>query len=253
MKTLTDIGLLFKRPFLQNFRNPTWLFVGGSTPLMYLILFMPLLKRLVGGPGFTTSNVIQLFLPGIIALLAFGNGNFAGFGIIFLLRSGFVERIRVTPASRFAILVGPILSGAAWCLIFATLIIALSVPFGFHIYLGGLLVFYLLLILMIVLFSSLSMALAILTKEISTFAAIVNGVNLPLILLAGVMLPLSLAPGWMRVIAHINPLYYVVEAGRALAVGNIATHSVMLAFSVIVPLMFIILWWALRVLRKAVA
>lgn len=251
MKTLTDTYLLFKRPFLQNLRNPTWLFVGGSTPLMYLILFMPLLKK-IAGPAFSTTNVIQLFLPGIIALLAFGNGNFAGFGIIFLLRSGFIERIRVTPASRFAILMGQVLSGVVWFLIFASVIVFLSVPFGFHIYPLGLLVLAGLLSLIIVLFSALSMGLAIIAKEINTFAAMVNGMNLPLILLAGVMLPLSLAPGWMRFIAHANPLYYAVEAGRSLAVGRF-DHNVSLAFLVITPLTFLVCWWALRTLRKAVA
>jgi ABC-2 type transport system permease protein len=252
MKALTDIGLLFKRPYLQNLRNPTWLFVSGATPLMYLVLFMPLLKRLTG-PGFTSSNVIQLFLPGIIALLAFGSSNFAGFGTIFLLRNGVIERFRVTPASRFAILIGPILSGIVWTFIFAVVIIALCVPFGFHVQFLGLLIYFVILLLMMIVFSSLSTALAILTKEISTFAAIVNGVNLPLILLAGVMLPLTLAPSWMRFVAHINPLYYVVNAGRALAAGHILTHAVGLAFAVMTPLTLLVLWWALRVYSKAVS
>jgi ABC-2 type transport system permease protein len=253
MKLFKDAELLIKRPFLQEFHNPTWLFVSASTPLMYLVLFMPLLKRLASGPGFSSGNVIQLFLPGIIALLAFGTGNFAGFSTIFELRNGFIERLRVTPASRFALLIGPIVSSMVWSLIFATVIICLSIPFGFHIHLLGLLVFAILLILMIILFSSISTSLAILTREISTFAAIVNGVNLPLILLAGVMLPLSLAPHWMRIVAHINPLYYVVEAGRALANGQIGVRVVGEAFVILVPLTILILWWALRIYRRAVS
>lgn len=253
MKAFRDTGFLFKRPFLQNLNNPTWLFVSASTPLMYLVLFMPLLKKVGGGFGVPSSEVIQLFLPGIIALLAFGSSNFAGFGTIFLLRSGFIERIRVTPASRFAILIGPILASITWTLIFAAVIIGLSIPFGFHIHLAGLLIYAVLLVLMMILFSSVSTALALLTKEISTFAAIVNGVNLPLILLAGVMLPLTLAPSWMRFVAHINPLYYIVTAGRDLAISHIANRTVGLAFIVVLPLTALALWWSLNVYRKAVS
>jgi len=253
MKLLSDIGLLFKRPFLQDFRDPTWLLVSGSTPLLYLVLFMPLLKHLGPGIGAESNNVIQVFLPGIIGLLAFGTGNFAGFDTIFLLRNGFIERIRVTPASRFAILIGPIIASICWSLIFASVIVAICVPFGFHIYLGGLLIYYILLMLLIVLFASLSTTIALLTKQISTFAAIVNGVNLPLILLAGVMLPLSLAPSWMRFVAHFNPLYYVVNAGRDLTVGKISTHQVMMAFIVVPSLAIVSLWWSSRILRKAVS
>ena len=46
MKTLRDTGLLFLRPFLQNLHNPSFIIVNLSTPVMYLVLFMPLLKRL---------------------------------------------------------------------------------------------------------------------------------------------------------------------------------------------------------------
>jgi ABC-2 type transport system permease protein len=252
MKMLTDLRLLTWRPFIQQLRNPTWLFVGASTPIMYLVLFMPLLKKLTG-PGFSSGDVAQIFLPGIIALLAFGNGAFSGFGTVWLLKSGFIERLRVTPASRLALLLGPILSSVIWTLLFSAIILGLSVPFGFHIHLAGLLVYAVLLVLMVVLFAAWSTSMAIMTGEINTFAAVVNGINLPLILLAGVMLPLSLAPAWMRVIAHLNPLYYVVTAGRQLAGGHIAVHDVGLAFAVIMPLTALVLWWSISVYRKAVA
>jgi ABC-2 type transport system permease protein len=254
MKSLNDLWLLVKRPFLQDLRNPTWLIVGLSTPIMYLLLFMPLLNRLAGGPGFPANHVIQLFLPGIMALLAFGSGNGAGFGMIFLIKSGFVERMRVTPASRFALLMGPIFAGIIWTLIFVTLIVGISVGFGFRIYPLGMIIFMVLLVLLITLFASIFTSLAIIAKgEIGTLAAIANGINLPIMLLAGVMLPLTLAPHWMRILAYINPLYYVVNAGRALAVGQIYTHAVELAFGVITPLTFIVVWWSLQIYRKAVA
>ena len=57
-----------------------------------------------------------------------------------------------------------------------------------------------------------STAMALVTKEINSFAAIINGINLPILLLAGVLLPISIGPLWMRVLAHFNPLYYAVEA-----------------------------------------
>jgi ABC-2 type transport system permease protein len=67
------------------------------------------------------------------------------------------------------------------------------------------------------------------------------------------MLPLSLAPHWMRIVAHINPLYYVVEAGRALADGQIGVRVVGEAFAIMVPLTIVILWWSMRTYRRAVS
>ena len=74
------------------------------------------------------------------------------------------------------------------------------------------------------------------TKEITRFAAVINGINLPLLLLAGVLLPISLGPLWLRVLAHFDPLYYLVVARRALAAGSFAGAVVWQAFAVLVPL-----------------
>jgi ABC-2 type transport system permease protein len=72
-------------------------------------------------------------------------------------------------------------------------------------------------------------------------------------LLSGVLLPLALAPEWMRVIAHANPMYYVVEASRKLAAGDIVNGTVGLAFLVMVPLTFLVVWWSTGIFRKAVS
>jgi len=253
MKMLSEIRLMFLRPFMQYLRNPMFLFVNLTTPILYLVLFMPLLKKL-SGPGISSGDVVQLFVPGIIALLFVMAGLFSVFPTIFELNKGLIERFRVTPASRFSLLIGPILMWNAWTFLSSAIIVALSVLFGFHIYIVGLLVFAVLLVLMLTIFAAWATAIAILMKgDITSISSIISGLNLPTLLLAGVMLPLSLAPSWMRTLAHINPLYYVVEAGRDLSSGHIITYNVGLAFAVIVPLTFLVLWWSTRVYQKAVA
>ena len=97
MKTLRDIALLFQRMLVQLLRNPVWLVVGFSTPILYLALFTPLLRTLAGQPS---AVVLDEFLPGILSLLAFSTGVSAGFSTIFELKGGVIERLRVTPASR---------------------------------------------------------------------------------------------------------------------------------------------------------
>jgi ABC-2 type transport system permease protein len=253
MKTLKDVGLLFWRPFVQTLRNPVYVPFNISTALMYLVLFMPLLKK-ISGPGLDSHAVIQAFLPGIIALLFFSGGTIVVWTTIFELQKGLTERLRVTPASRSALLIGPILSWLVWTLISAAVMVAVSVPFGFEIHAAGLAVFALLLAMVLIIFGAWAVAVAILMKgEIVGISGVVVGINLPVILLAGVMLPLRLGPGWMRALAHIDPLYYVVEAGRRLAVGQISTHAVGLAFAVITPVTVLVLAWATKAYQRAVA
>ena len=253
MKPLTDIGLLFHRHLIQLLRTPVWLVVGFSTPILYLALFTPLLKHLVGAPGLPTGNVLDLFLPGILALLAFASGSGPGFSTIFELRSGVTERLRVTPASRFAILAGPILASMLLMFAFDVVVVAIGAAFGFHVHAAGLLLLCIVLALLMATMAAFSIAAALTTKDINGFAAIINGLNLPVLLLGGVLLPISLGPDWMRVLAHVNPLYYAVTAARVLAAGTLGAPAVWQAFAVLVPLCAVVLGWATSVVRTAVA
>lgn len=253
MKTATDIGLLFRRYLTQLLRNPVWLVVGFSTPILYLALFTPLLKNLVGAPGLATGNVLNLFLPGILALLAFASGTGPGFSTIFELRAGVIERFRVTPASRFAILVGPILASMLLMFCFDLIVVVVGWGLGFHVHLAGLLVLAVLLALLMATMAAFSIATALATKDISEFAALINGLNLPVLLLGGVLLPIVLGPLWLRVLAHFNPLFYTVDAARVLSAGTLSGAAVWQAFAVLVPLCAVVLAWATSVVRRAVA
>ena len=252
MKTARDISLLFQRHTTQLLRNPVWLFVGFSTPILYLALFTPLLERLSGAPGLRGDDVLDSFLPGILALLAFSSGIGAGFSTIFELRAGVLERFRVTPTSRFAILAGPILAGMTMMFVFDVVVVAVGAAFGFDVHWLGLAVLAVLLALLMATAAAFSIATALLTQDINSFAAIINGLNLPLLLLAGVLLPISLGPLWMSVLAHVNPLYYLVAASRVLATGTLSGPHVWQAFAVLLPLCALVLLWATSVFRKAI-
>jgi ABC-2 type transport system permease protein len=252
MRTVRETGLTFQRQAVQMMRNPVWVFVGFSTPLLYLLLFTPLLKG-VPGVGHSTSQVLNAFLPGIMSLLAFSSGASSGFGTIFELQSGVIERFRVTPASRLAILLGPFLFGMVSMFTFDLVLIVVGTIFGFSIHIGGLLVLAVLLGLLGVMMASFSTAMALATKEISAFAAVINGINLPVLLLAGVLLPIALGPEWLQVIGHFDPLYYLVVASRHLAAGGISNSETWQAFAVLVPLTGLTLWWATSVFREAVS
>jgi ABC-2 type transport system permease protein len=253
MKLLRDIGLLMRRSLLQSLRNPVWVFVSLSTPLLYLALFTPLLRTIPGIGGGTTGAVLDEFLPGILALLAFGSGTGPGFSVIFELQQGVVERFRVTPTSRVALLLGPILSSMLAMFFFDGILVGVGAAFGYRPDPAGLALLAVLAGLLMATTASFSMATALSTKEISGFAAVVNGINLPVLLLAGVLLPIAFGPLWLRVLAHIDPLYYLVGAARDLSRGQLAVAATGQAFAVLVPLFAVTLTWATRVYRRAVA
>ena len=79
-------------------------------------------------------------MPGILAFLAFGSGFSAGYTTIFEIQEGTTERLRVTPVSRLALLLSPILSSIVWLYIFIVVLVAAAIPFGFNLHIGGMLV-----------------------------------------------------------------------------------------------------------------
>jgi ABC-2 type transport system permease protein len=246
-------GLFYRRKLLESLRQPVWIVTALTTPLLYLALFEPLLRSLAGGPGLPAGNVLDLFVPGILALLAFGAGMGAGWVVIGELDSGVIERLRITPASRLALLLGAVLRDITMFGVPAIVVVLVAMPFGFSVHWGGLALELVLLSLLAASASATSAALGIKLKQIGSLAAVVTGTQLPLTLLAGILLPLSLGPVWLRVLGHFNPIYYAVQAARDLSAGQIATSAVGAGFAVIGAITVLALWWGTASYRKALA
>ncbi len=246
-----ETGLLFRRKLLEFLRQPMWVFAGLATPLLYLALFGPLLESLAGGPAFASGRVLDVFVPGVLVLMAFGAGMGAGWVTIFELNAGVMERLSVTPVSRVTLVLGTVMRDVVTFVVPALLVLAVATPFGYHPHWLGIAVLLVLLSLVTAMVSAWSAALGILLKEIGSLAAVVTGLQLPLTLLSGILLPLSIAPAWMVVLAHLNPLYYAVEAARNLSAGTILSATVGEAFAILAVLAVATIWWATRVYREA--
>src|SRR5580692_10647783 len=246
-------GLFFRRKLLETLRQPVWIITGLTTPVLYLALFAPLLRSLAGGPAFPPGQVLDVFVPGIMVLIAFGAGMGAGWPIIWELDSGVIERLRVTPASRLALLLGTVIRDIVMFVVPAVAVLAIATVAGFHAHPLGLAILLVLLSVLTAACSAASCALGLALKQIGSLAAVVTGVQLPLTLLSGILLPLSLGPAWLRVLGHLNPMYYAVQASRSLAAGSVLTGAVGLGFLVMGALAALALWWGTRAYQQAMA
>jgi len=253
MKLLRDTSLLFSRRMVATLREPVWVVTNLFAPLCYLALFAPLLGNLSGAPGFPTGGALEVFAPGLLVLLGLFGAAFAGFGLINELRTGLVERLRVTPASRLALLLGPVLVDVVVLLGQALLLVGTACLFGLRVSLAGLVIALVLLVLMGILLASCSYALALALRNENALASTLQFLTLPLLLLSGVLLPLTLAPGWLRTVAALNPLAYAVDAARVLLEGDLASADVWQGFAVLAPLAALAVWWAARSFRRALA
>jgi ABC-2 type transport system permease protein len=256
MKQLRDVWLIFQRQALQLLRNPVWIFVGIFQPVMYLLLFAPLLKPALAPLGVTSdAEAYRVFVPGLLVLLAIFGGLFQGFGLIAELRAGLIERARVTPVSRLSLLLGRSLRDAVTLVAQAVIITVLALFFGLTAQLGYLLLAYLMLALIALMTSAVSYGVALKVRSEDVLAPLMNTVAVPVFLLSGILLPISRdfgAPGWLVTIADFNPFSWAVDGVRALFAGDIGDDTVWQGLLITAVLAVLAVLWAARSFAKSV-
>ncbi|MHB8105890.1 MAG: ABC transporter permease [Candidatus Cryosericum sp.] len=250
MKLLRGTQLMFIRNMRQTLRSPIFVFVSLFQPLLYLFLFMPLLNGLGGVPGLPAGKTVQIFIPGLLVMMALFGSAFVGFNLIDDIRSGVIERFLVTPVSRSAILLGRVLRDALVLLTQCVLITLVAIPLGLSVNVGGFLLSLVLYAMVSITMASMSYSFALIYRIEDPLAPTLNTITLPLSLLSGIMLPLALAPLWLQDLAKANPFSYAVNASRALFAGSFHSVDVIKGFVVVFVLMSVVFWWSLSSLRK---
>ncbi len=225
MTTWREARLIFRQQLRLMLREPVWAVLGIIQPLLYLALFGPLLEPLTHAPGFPPGSSWSVFVPGLLIQLAMFGTLFVGFGLIGEVRFGVVERMRVTPASRLALLAGRVMRDVLVLVSQAVLLVAIASVFGLRAPAAGLALVLAIVALLGVALSSFSYAVALKLKSEDALAQLLNSLAVPLLLLSGILLPMSLAPRWLYLLSRVNPFSHVVDGARAAVRGDFGSGS----------------------------
>lgn len=241
MNVIRDTWLIFRHDVRISLRQRAGIVFGVLQPMLYLVLF---------GPLFATIGTWETLIPGLLIQVALLSAGLAGFGIVFDARSGVLERLRVTPARRVALLLGRVLAGSVVLLLQSLVLVAVGYAFGLRAAVPGVLVGLVLMILLGVGLAALSNAIA-LTMNPDAFAPVMSTAVIPLILLSGAFLPMSMAPGWLDALSLATPFRHVLEALRELFAGHYVTGTVATGAAVSVVLAVACVVVGTRVFNRA--
>jgi ABC-2 type transport system permease protein len=253
MTFIHDTLTVFKRQLRLSLRNPAWVIIALMQPILYLVLFAPLLTKLpavsLGGSGThgSTAEAYRFFVPGLLIQLGLFGSTFVGFAIISDWRAGVIERFRVTPVSRLSIMSGRVLRDVLVLMVQAVILVLVGVAFGLRAPATAVLIGLGFIVLVATGLASVSYATALLVKSEDAFAPMLNSVVLPLVLLSGIMLPLTLGPGWLQGIARISPFRYIIDAMRSAFAGHYANTIMLEGVAVAIGLALVCLWLGSRV------
>ncbi|MFD9032778.1 ABC transporter permease [Streptomyces sp. NPDC059567] len=245
---LHDTALIFGRYSRQTLRSKFQMLFGVLMPLLYLLFFGPLLADLPLG---REGDSWQILVPGLLLQLGLFGASFAGFSLIMEKNWGVVERMRVTPVSRLALLLGRVLRDASLFVFQAVLLVLVALAMGLRAPLAGILIGFVFVALLTFALASLSYALAMKVRTPQEFGPTINALSLPAMLLSGLMLPMALAPGWLDVLSHFMPFRYLVDAVRDAYVGQYATATMLYGVLVAVALTALAVTVGTRTFRRA--
>ncbi|MBM4793467.1 ABC transporter permease [Streptomyces sioyaensis] len=247
---LSDTALIFGRYARQTLRSRLQMLFGVLMPLLYLLFFGPLLTDL---PLSSTGSSWQVLVPGLLLQLGLFGASFCGFGIILEKQYGVVERMRVTPVSRLALLLGRVLRDAALFVFQAVLLVLAALVMGLRAPLPGILIGFAFVAVLTVALASLSYALALKVHTPQEFGPVINSLTMPSMLLSGLMLPMTLGPKWLDVLSHFMPLRYLVDAVRAAFVGSYASSAMLHGVLAALVLVTVSMTLCTRAFRRSAA
>jgi ABC-2 type transport system permease protein len=232
----------------MNLRNPAWVIIGLMQPILYLLLFGPLLKPLID--QFGAANAYTFFVPGMLVQLGLFGAFFAGFSLIGEWREGVIEAERVTPASRTALLVGRLARDLLQLLVQAVILVGLGYALGMDAPVGGMVLGVLLTVLIGGACAAASNALALTTKSEDVMAPVINVVMMPVLLLSGILLPMTIGPDWLERASNFMPTRWIVDATRSMFGGDFGGSEIYWGTAWAMVLFGLALWWGTATFRK---
>ncbi|MCT2584845.1 ABC transporter permease [Actinophytocola gossypii] len=226
-KLIHDTATVFSREITPELRSPVSIVLAMGQPLLFLVLFGSMLVGTGASLGDGDGDVWQWFVPGILVMMCLLGPLSAGHSLLSELNGGQMERFLVTPLSRASLILGRTGKDTATLFTQAILLTAVAVPLGMRLHLAGALATVVLLIILAVGLSALSYVLALASRPSGTlFWMVTQMLVFPLMLLSGILLPVDAGPGWLGAVAAVNPVTYIVDAARALFIGDFLDASV---------------------------
>ncbi len=226
MSVVRDTLIVFQRQMSVSLRNPAWTVIGLTQPILYLACLGPLLQNLGDSPGFPSGfSSWQIFVPGLLIQLGLLGSGFVGIAIIADARKGVIERMRVTPVSRTALLLGRVARDVVTLVAQGIILLLVGIAFGLRAPVLGVVIGLAFVAVLAISLASLSYALGLRIKDEHAFAPLLNTIIIPMTLLAGIILPMSGAPQWLNVVSRLTPFRYIVDATREAFLGRYSGHE----------------------------
>jgi ABC-2 type transport system permease protein len=215
-------GWMVVRQVRNLMREPIWIAMMVIQPMLWLVLYGQLFKR-VGAQGPASGSYVEFLTPGVITMNAFFGGMWSGMAMISDLDRHVIDRFLAAPTVRVAIVLSQVVRAGITAILQALILLLVALALGVRVHGGALgwLVVFAGAALLCGVFAGFSHGIALLMRKEASMIAAANFVGLPLMFLSSILVSIALMPGWIRTIARYNPVDWGAHAMRnAVLVGG---------------------------------
>ena len=233
-KFIRESSAIAEVELIKLVRDPTEMAARAVQPVLWLVVFGQVLAN---ARGIYDGQVgyLAFLAPGILAQSVLFSAIFYGIAVIWEKDLGVIHKQLVSPARRSSLVFGKAASAGFRGTVQAVVIYVIALTMHISIRLEPLSILGVLAAVLLgsALFSTFSLIIACIVKTRERFMGIGQLLTMPLFFASNAIYPLDLMPRWLRVVAEVNPLSYLVDALRGLMiVRGQSIHGVGVDFAV---------------------
>lgn len=214
---LLQISMMTWRNLVVMFRTPEAVIPAIIISVFFLFVYEASLGNAANSiPGLTGTGYLAFILPVSVISASLSGSGIAGQSLVRDIENGYFDKLLLTPVSRGALLLGPILAGAIILALQSIIVMGVGLLMGLNPVtgVGGLLAVLVYSLLIGTGFAGLTVGIALRTGNAAATQS--SGfLFFPLTFLTATFVPIELLGGWLKVAATINPITYVLDAMRS--------------------------------------
>ncbi|MGA3268792.1 MAG: ABC transporter permease [Verrucomicrobiota bacterium] len=226
----------------------TELITRALQPALWLLIFGQVFSH---SGAIRTGNLpyLDFIAPGILAQSVLFVAIFYGINVIWERDLGIVQKFLVSPTPRAALVLGKGFSAGIRSLSQTAIVYGLSLLLGVRVNWSPLALLNVLVVVVLAatLFGTFSLIIACIVKTRERFMGVGQVLTMPLFFASNAIYPTGLMPGWLKIISHLNPLSYAVDALRTfMLVGGTSVFGLSHDYLVILATTTILVFIAAR-------
>jgi ABC-2 type transport system permease protein len=217
-----EVAALARRWFIQLSRDRLNLVFSVCQPALWLVFFGSGIEHAVDAKVIGTSNYIGFILPGVISLTVVTNAVSGAMPMLWDKETGYLDKLLSMPIARSSLIVSRFVFQFALGCAQVVLVFVVAVIIGSGVAAGPFGAIAILAVAGVLSMASTAvfMGLAYRVPTHGTFFAITGFITLPLVFMSNAFVPIDAMPGWMAVVARLNPLTYAIDAMRILVLDG---------------------------------